>query len=274
MQRIRKLKPDYNFKGLLPAIISSIIAACVAVIFGPAAALKTIGVIFLIFATFVLIAAVRTSALIYKVTAAYIYCLGLYTIFIEIRWYYPKLLYLTQEAKFMLIWVTFFLLWVIYLLITKRAKWRGRDIMEAAAENVDAGEFSYTPRPRPVGQIEAGKDEILSFTRYLKKNLVVMPYYNQDKVLLVPVKMGEEYGILYGPNLKYWDRTWISIDFTGNVSVNISKEYYLDYRENLSFDQLCESLGNLFIRFYEYYKKGEEVRIIDHLNEMKIGPFS
>ena len=101
-----------------------------------------------------------------------------------------------------------------------------------------------------------------------------MPYYNHDKVLLVPVKMGEEYGILFGPNISYWNRTWISIDFDGNISVNVSKEYYLDYKENLSFDQLCESLGNLFIRFYEYYKKGEEIRIIDHLNEMKIGPFS
>ena len=52
------------------------------------------------------------------------------------------------------------------------------------------------------------------------------------------------------------------------------KEYYLDFKENLSFDQLCESLSNLFIKFYEYYRKGEEIRIIDHLNEMKIGPFS
>jgi hypothetical protein len=274
MQRIKKLKPDRNIKGLLPAIISLISGACVAVIFGPAAGFKTIGVIVLIYATFSLIAAIRTSALSHWVSTAYLYCMGLYVVFLETRQYHPKLFHLTPEAKFMLIWVVFFLLWVIYLLITKRAKWRGRDIMEAAAENVDAGEFSYTPRPRPVGKIDAGKDELLSFATYLKKNLVVMPYYNNDKVLLVPVKMGEEYGVLYGPNIRYWDRTWISIDFNGNVAVNISKDYYLDYQENLSFDQLCKSLGNLFIRFYEYFKNGEEIRIIDHLNEMKIGPFS
>ena len=274
MQRIRKLKPDRDVRGLLPALFSLIAGACVAVLFGPAAGIKTIGVIVLIYATFGLIAAIRTSALCYRVSTVYLYCMGLYVIFIEFREFHHKQFYLTPEAKFMLIWVAVFMLWAIYLLVTKRAKWRGRDIMEAAAENVDTGEFSYTPRPRPAGKLESGKEELLSFAGYLKKNLVVMPYYNNDKVLLVPVKMGEEYGVLYGPNSRCWDRTWISIDFNGNISVNISKDYYLDYQENLSFDQLCESLGNLFIRFYEYYKKGEEIRIIDHLNEMKIGPFS
>ena len=274
MQRIRKLKADRDVRGILPALFSLLAGACVAVLFGPAAGIKTIGVLVLIYATFGLIAAIRTSALSYRVSTAYLYCMGLYVIFIEFREFHHKQFYLNPEAKFMLIWVALFMLWAIYLLVTKRAKWRGRDIMEAAAENVDAGEFSYTPRPRPAGKLESGKEELLSFARYLKKNLVVMPYYNHDKVLLVPIKMGEEFGILFGPNISYWDRTWISIDFDGNVSVNISKEYYLDYKDNLSFDQLCESLGNLFTRFYEYYKKGEEIRIIDHLNEMKIGPFS
>jgi hypothetical protein len=274
MQRIKKLKPDRNIKGFLPALFALVFGACVAIIFGPAAGLKTIGVIILIYATFGLIAAIRTSATSYWVSTVYMYCLGLYVIFIEFREFGHKQLYLTLEAKFMLIWVAFFMLWAIYLLLTKRAKWRGRDVMEAAAENVDAGEFSYTPRPRPVGRLEATKEEILSFARYLKKYLVVMPYYDQDKVLLVLVKMGEEFGILFGPNINYWNRTWISMDFEGNVAVNISKEYYLDFKDNLSFDQLCESMGSLLINFFKYYRDGQEIRIIDHLNEMKIGPFS
>jgi len=146
--------------------------------------------------------------------------------------------------------------------------------MEAAAEGIEVGESSYTNRPRPVAKIEYTKEEIFAFAHYLKKNLVAMPYYNHQKVIFMPVKMGEEYGVLFGPNLSYWDRTWISFDFSGEVSVYISKDYYLDYKENLSFDQLCESLGNLFIRFFEQYKNGEEVRIIDHLNDMKVGLLS
>ena len=274
MVRIKKLKPDHNIKGLLPALFSLVTGACVAVLFGPVAGLKAIGVVILIYATFGLIAAIRTSSIGYWISTIYMYCLGLYVLFLEILNIHKKQFFLTQEAKFMLIWVAFFMLWAIYLMLTKRAKWRGRDVMEAAAENVEAGEFTFTPRHRPAGKLEGSKEEILSFARYLKKNLIAMPYYNHDKVLLVLVKMGEEYGILWGPNVNYWNRTWISIDFSGNVAVNISKEYYLDFKENLSFDHLCEALGDLFIRFYDYYKKGEEVRIIDHLNDMKIGPFS
>jgi len=274
MQRIKKLKPDRNIIGILPAVFALISGACVAILFNPAAGLKTIGVIILIYATFVLMAAIRTSSIGYRISSIYLYCLGIYIIFLEFREYDHQHLYLNQGAKFMLIWVAFFLLWVIYLLLTKRTKWRGRDIMEAAAENVDEGEFTYTPRPRPAGKLNAGKEELLYFAQYLKRNLIALPYYDNDKILLVLVKMGEEYGVLYGPNINYRERTWISVDFEGNVAVNISKEYYLDFKENLSFDQLCASLGNLFTRFYEYYKNGEEIRIIDHLNDMKIGPFS
>jgi hypothetical protein len=274
MQRIKKLKPDRNIKGPLPAIFSLVAGGCVAVIFDPKAGLNTIGVIILIYATFALIASIKTGALGYWVTTIYMYCLGTYVIFIEVKPHQAKVLHLSSEAKFLLIWVIFFMLWLIYMLITKRSKWRGRDIMEAAAEEVEVGEASYTERPRPVSQIECTKEELSAFAHYLKKNLVVMPYYNHEKVIFVPVKMGEEYGILFGPNVSYWDRTWISFDFSGNVSVNISKDYYLDFKENLSFDQLCESLGNLFITFFEYYKNEEEIRIIDHLNAMKIGPFS
>jgi len=274
MQRIKKLKPDRNIMGPLPAIFSLVAGGCVTVLFGPRAGINTIGVIILIYATFALVAAIKTGALGYRIITIYMYCLGTYIIFIEIRPYHGRVFHLSSEAKFLLIWVVFFMLWLIYLLITKRSKWRGRDIMEAAAEGVDVGEVTYTPRPRPVGSVDGIKEDIIGFAQYLKKNLIVMPYHSHDNIILVPVKMGEEYGVLFGPNVNIWDRTWISFDFSGNVSVNISKNYYLDYKENLSFDQLCESLGNLFIKFFGYYKKGEEIRIIDNLNDMKVGPFS
>ena len=274
MQRIKKLKPDRDFRGPLPFVFAAVIGGCTAVLFGPKAGLDTIGVIVLIYATFALIAAIRTSSVIYWVSTIYMYCLGTYIIFLEIRPHSGRTFFLSSEAKFLFIWLMFFLVWMLYLLFTRRAKWRGRDIMEAAAENVESGESSFTARPRPISKIEYSKEELFGFAHYLKKNLIVMPYYDHEKVIFTPVKMGEEYGVLFGPNIKFWDRTWISFDFSGNISVNISKDYYLDYKENLSFDHLCESLGHLFIKFYDYYKNGEEIRIIDQLNEMKVGLLS
>jgi len=86
--------------------------------------------------------------------------------------------------------------------------------------------------------------------------------------------MGQEFKILYKSNIDSVDNTRVTIDFDGNVSVHISKRDYLDYRDDLSFHHLNESLGNLVIEFYEQYVKREEVRIIDKINSIKVGYFS
>ena len=71
-----------------------------------------------------------------------------------------------------------------------------------------------------------------------------------------------------------WDKSWVAFDYGGTVSAHISKEDYLDFKENLAFDPLCEKLGQQFVEFFEYFRKGEEVRIIDKVNEIKVGYFS
>jgi len=99
----------------------------------------------------------------------------------------------------------------------------------------------------------------------------------QRKILIrwtmVSVKMGKEFDFLYNPNYDYLSKTWISFDFEG-LSVHISKEDYLDYKEDLAFDHLCELLGQLMITFPDFYMRGDKVRILDRLNSVKIGLFS
>ena len=60
----------------------------------------------------------------------------------------------------------------------------------------------------------------------------------------------------------------------GNVSVNISKQDYLDYKEDLAFEQLCNSLSDVIIKFIELHVSGREIRIIDKMDNLKIGIFS
>jgi hypothetical protein len=57
----------------------------------------------------------------------------------------------------------------------------------------------------------------------------------------------------------------VLFDNKGNISVSISENDYRQYRERINFDQLCESMGNVFKRFLEYYKNGNEARIITEL---------
>ena len=71
-------------------------------------------------------------------------------------------------------------------------------------------------------------------------------------------------------NNSYADRTWVSFDEDGNVTVNISQDDYYMYREQWAFDQLCASLGNLFIDFMEQYRNGSEALIIHRMNALNL----
>ena len=167
-----------------------------------------------------------------------------------------------------------FLFWMIYLLITKKVKWRGREILEMAAASVEETGNGYTSRPLPNGKIEFSKEQIMEFAEFARRNLIAVSYVGKDKVIFVPVMMGREFGFIMGLKNDYTDETWISFDFNGNVTVNISHRNYLQYIEALSFDQLCASLGNLFIGFIEPYHHGEGVRIIDRMDAVRVGIFS
>jgi hypothetical protein len=162
----------------------------------------------------------------------------------------------------------------MYVGYQKKLKYRGREIMELAAWDVEEGPDSYTERPRPAGVVEYSKYDIIDFTNYLKRILVGMVYHEKDRIIIVPVKQGDEYDALYNPYYNYQDKSWVAFDFDGQVSVHISRSDYLDYREDLAFDHLCESMGKLFITFAEFYMRGDKVRILDRLNSVKTGLFS
>jgi len=59
-----------------------------------------------------------------------------------------------------------------------------------------------------------------------------------------------------------------------NVSAQVSRDDYLDYREELSLDALCESLAGLFVGFLEQSRKGEARRIVERLDDVSRSPVS
>ena len=260
----RKLKPDRDITGLLPAIFAVVVSGLTLVTFGPEEAIRVLGAIAFIYALFAFIAVYRTRNVGYMASSAYILFMSIYLGAVKIEPFRRNVLVQTPLSK----------LFLLFMVLTKKVKWRGREILELAALDIDEGSDTYTDRPRPVTKLEYTRDEIENFVEYLKRNLVVMPYYEMERILLVPVKMGDEFSHLFSSNINYWNKTWIAFDFDGNISSHISKKDYLDYKMNLDFDGLCESLGKLFVELFEYMRKGEEVRIIDKLNEVKVGYFS
>ena len=140
-----------------------------------------------------------------------------------------------------------FLVWMIYLFINKKLKWRGREILEMAAEPVDEIADGYTARPLSTGKIEYSQKDIIAFADFTHQNLIAITYIEKDKVVLVPVKMGEEFNAILGFRADYTPSTWVAFDHQGGVSVNISRKDYLNYKENLSFDQLYDFLKSYCI---------------------------
>ena len=90
-------------------------------------------------------------------------------------------------------------------------------------------------------------------------------------VLALP---GNDLPYLFGLRTDYLDDTWVAIDFDGNVSVNITEKDYLLFKQDLNFDQLCQSLGDVFIEFLDLSRQGRESQIIDRMNALRLSPLN
>jgi len=164
-----------------------------------------------------------------------------------------------------------FSIWVVYLVFTRKLKWRTREILELAALPVQETSAGYTQRPLPVGRISSSKSEILEFAKFIHKNLIAVPYVENGSVVIsINSKLARQIGLL----TDYLDTTWVRFDKDGHVSVNISRTDYLKYKDELSFDQLCNSLGNLFIEFHDQFLAGDGIRVIDKINSLRLNPFT
>jgi len=159
----------------------------------------------------------------------------------------------------------------IYYAFSRKLKWRYREMLELAAAPVEDITDGYTDRPKPTGKTEYTQFEIISFANYLKKNLVVIPYFEKNQTVL---SLAMTFRHRMGLRKDYTDFTYVLFDHEGNVSVHISKQDYLKYQHQLSFDQLCDSLAGQFIEFLELFKNGEGIRILDRMNALKLNPLS
>lgn len=270
MYTLHKLKPDRSITGLIPAFSALIITALIGIFFGRKTAFTFLAFFFWGFSLYTFIGFLRTSNVNFIIPALYQFFAG----FVIFDWEPNSSGNEFAFTKFAVLLTVVFLAWVILLLVTKKIKWRGREVLEMAAAPVEEAGNGYTSRPLPAGKVDFSKEEILEFANFARRNLIAVSYVGKDRVIFVPVMMGREFGFIMGLKGDYTDETWVSFDFDGNVTVNISHRDYLEYKEALSFDQLCTSLGNIFIEFIEIYHRGEGVRIIDRMDAVRIGVFS
>jgi len=163
---------------------------------------------------------------------------------------------------------------VAYLAFNRKLKWRGQEIFELAAMSVEDTGNGFTARPRPTGQISISKTEMIRFVDFITTNLIAFAFREENRVVFVLALTGKDMPYLLGLKKDYIEDTWVAIDFDGNISVNITQKDYLIFKRDLAFDQLCQSLGNVFVEFLELSKRGKNTEIIDRMNALRLNPFS
>ena len=131
-----------------------------------------------------------------------------------------------------------------------------RRLFNLAADSVQDALKGFTARPYAASKAEYTKEDITGFARFLSGNSIVKSVV-REKLIVFAFSMG----ISPLKETDFQQISYVSFDEEGNIVVHISEYDYKRFKEELTFDQLCASLGNIFKRFLEYYKKGLEARI-------------
>lgn len=140
-----------------------------------------------------------------------------------------------------------------------------RQVLELAAKPVTESRDGFTARPFAAGKTGSGQDEIIRFGKFLMKHGIVYTHFRKDRVILTVGGLSWWHFLSGKQN---WQKvTYVSFDKDGNITVQISHNDYLKFKDQITFDQLCASLGDLMLRFLSYFHAGEEEKILEIIDE-------
>jgi len=265
MYFLRKLKPPgFNYEtivGIVFAVTFLFLLAFVSL----SVAFGFMALFFLVYFVLLFVVFIRTLNLGYLVLTIAIFLDALFGISVASLEYGGN----EEITKILAFCVVAAGIALLIVIVNRRLKWRSREILELAAIPVKEISNGFTNRPLAAGNVEFTKHEIFAFARFLHAQLIAIPFFEQDRVVFsITTPLSRQLGV----NKDYYDGSWVSFSMAGAVSVTISQNDYLKYKDSYSFDQLCGQLGNVFVNFLDLYKRGEGSRIVENLNSLKLNP--
>ena len=267
----RKTKPKTILRQILFPLVTIIIWLTVFALAGPGPSFYTLGGLYLLVVPYPFIIYLRTRNNGYLAVTGFILAACLMMISVP-----PAIADKSNLGLTPLLLVIMYILMLVvgYLAINRKLRWRGEEVFELAAMPVEDIGDSFSARPRPAGKIPVSKTEMIRFVEFMTKNLIAFAFREENRVVFVLTLPGNELPYLLGTKKDYLEDTWVAIDYEGNITVNITEEDYLLFKMDLDFDQLCQSLGDLFREFLELSKQGQDSRIIDRMNALRLFPLN
>lgn len=267
----RKTKPESIIKKIWFPILVLIIWISLLALAGPAIAFYVLGGVYLVVAFSPLLIYLRTRNSGYLVVTGFLFSASLLMISAP-----PAIAAKGSPGLTPLFLVIMYILMILtfILVLNRKLRWRGEEVFELAALPIDQIRDNFTARPRPAGQVPVSKTEMIRFVEFMTRNLVAFAFREENRVVFVLTLPGNDLPYILGLKKDYLQDTWVAIDYDGNITVNITEEDYLLFKMDLDFDQLCQSLGDLFQEFLELSKQGQESRIIDRMNALRLFPLN
>ncbi len=171
----------------------------------------------------------------------------------------PKILGIFYFINILIIILLIVVKWPL-LSSQERFESNARRLFKLASELISETSNGYTQRPFAAGKISINFDDLLGFARFLNGKYIARSIHRENLVYLI-FSMNKSVVKVDDPA----EVSYIEINHNGEVSVKISEKDYHLYKDTFNFDQLCEKMASVFLRFIEYYKKGNENRIITEL---------
>jgi len=138
-----------------------------------------------------------------------------------------------------------------------------RRLFKLASESIVEVSAGYTDRPYSAGKSSISNDDLIGFARFMKNRRIAMPHHSEQGLYLM-FSMGRSVLTHPEPNAL----SYVLFGRSGDLSIHVSEFDYKQYKQKVTFDQLCNSLAKVFNRFSEYYVNGNEGRIVDELKEV------
>lgn len=251
MQNKSKLKPT-NWGAVLAAILAILVLVSIFIVIRNfvdyETKIKIYAIVYIIFSLINLVVWLTKKSLV-NLSLIFICLVMAVSYFIDYKGIYvfiPLIIFWSFYGYFVYLYVKF--------------NSRYRKILELAAKPVNGTADGFSSRPFPAGKAKFTREDLNNFAIFLRKHFIALPYFEKSGVVLA---LTDQSRFRFG-HLNDKKDSYVYFNFDETISVNIARKDYQKYNAEYTFDELCESMGNLFKLFLVHFQEKNIDKILQH----------